>query len=100
DPAPPRHARHGARAGRHAGRGPGRALVSDRLRRERRSDNGDRPHDANARRPVSTLPTEPSVRSQSVLLAIGTVVAACATATYTAARLLAALPHPFQRSPQ
>src|SRR2546425_1028709 len=81
DPAPPRRARHGGRAGRHAGRGPGRALVSDRLRPERRSDNGDRPHDTNARRPVSTLATEPSVRSQSVLLAIGTVVAACATAT-------------------
>src|SRR5207245_5489851 len=46
-----------------------------------RSDNGDPPHDTNARRPVSTLATEPSVRSQSVLLAIGTVVAACATAT-------------------
>src|SRR3989449_10463977 len=81
DPAPPRRARHGARAGRYPGRGPGRALVSDRLRRERRSDNGDRPHDTNARRPVSTLATEPSVRSQSVLLAIGTVVAACAAAT-------------------
>src|SRR6058998_813170 len=81
DPAPPRRAHHGARAGRHAGRRPGRAVVSDRLRRERRSDGGDRPHDPHARRPVSTPSTEPPVRSKLVLLAFGTVVAACATAT-------------------
>src|SRR2546430_879670 len=32
----------------------GRAVVSDRLRRERRSDHGDRPHDPDARWPVPT----------------------------------------------
>src|SRR3989475_7158748 len=81
DPASPRRPHDGARAGRHPGRRPGRAVVSDRLRRERRSDNGDRPHDPDARWPVSTPSTEPPVRAKFVLLAIGTVVAACATTT-------------------
>src|SRR3989440_8145776 len=65
----------------HPGRGAGRAVVSDRLRRERRPDDGDRPHDPHARWPASTPSTEPPVRSKLVLLAVGTVVAACASAT-------------------
>src|SRR5437879_28450 len=61
---------HGAR--------PGRATVSDRLRHQCRPDSRDRPYDAHARRLVTHLSTESSVRSLSLLLAIGTV-AACAT---------------------
>src|SRR5207245_11025047 len=81
DPAPPRRAHHGARAGRHAGRRPGRALVSVRFRCERRSDDRDRPHDPDARCSVTPPSTESSVRSTSVFLAVGTAVAACATGT-------------------
>src|SRR5256885_12998406 len=56
---------YGARAGRHPGRRPGRAVVSDRLRRERRSDHGDRPHDPDARWPVPTRSEEHTSELQS-----------------------------------
>src|SRR4029077_16499312 len=58
------------------------------------SGGRDRPHDTNARCHVTHLSTESSVRSTSLLLAICTVVAACATATKSQTSTTAPRPDP------